>query len=177
MKLSCALIFSCLVESGNAFAHRDRILPIGFDGLMADVPPQFGTANLKVTFSGPMSTSTSITSMVLTLGEKRIEVPACITNVLRSRKMSEVEATGSWYHDESTMPYYLNLSFFDPGYSARRWANPGIQLLFNLRTGKLIEVESLVVGDNDRSLRHVAIDLKSRCSPEVLAGLKSGPMQ
>ena len=91
--------------------------------------------------------------------------------------MSEVEATGSWYHDESTMPYYLNLSFFDPGYSARRWANPGVQLLFDLRTGKLIEVESLVVGDNDHSLRHVAIDLKSRCSPEVLAGLKSGPMQ
>lgn len=82
-------------------------------------------------------------------------------------------ATGSWHHDESILPYYLSLEFFDPGYSARRWTNPGVQLLFNLRTGKLIHVKSLVVGDNGRSLQRAAVDLGSLCSPEVLAGLDS----
>jgi hypothetical protein len=162
-----AFLLSSLVVSGTAFAHSDRILPIGFDGVMADVPAQYGPASLKVNFARPMSESPPITSLVLKLGQKRIKLPACITGLLRSRKIEEVVATGSWYHDESTLPYYLSLTFFDPGYSESRWANSGVQLLFNLRTGKILAVDSLVVGDNGRSIKNVPVELKSRCAAEV----------
>lgn len=165
-----------ILASSNAIAHADRILPIGPGGAMPDVPLEFGPANLQVGFSAPLRASQPISSLVLALGDKRIEVPACITSLLRSREMKEVQVTGSWYHDESILPYYLNLSFFEPGYSANRWANPGVELLINLRTGQLIEVKALVDGDKGRALRHVAVDLSSRCSPEVLAGLKSPPV-
>lgn len=173
MKLTLACLFLCLLASSNAVAHADRILAIGPDGTISDVPSKFGPASLNVEFSAPMSAAPAITSLVLRLGEKRIAVPACITSLLRSRRMEEVRMTGSWYHDESTLPYYLNLTFFDPGYSANRWANPGVQLLFNLRTGKIIEVKSLVVGGNGRSLQHVTPDLNASCSQEVLAELSA----
>jgi hypothetical protein len=176
MKLTLASLFFCLLASGNAIAHADRILAIGPGGTLADVPAKYGPASLIIKFSAPMTAAPAITSMALRLGEARTEVPACITSLLRSKRMEEVVATGSWYHDESLLPYYLNLTFFDPGYSVKRWANPGVKLLFNLRSGKLIRVESLEVGDNGRSLQHVAVDLGSRCSPDIIAGLSSSPV-
>jgi len=78
------------MASNNTFAHKDRILTIAQDGTLADIPSEFGSANLKVNFSAPMNESPAITSMVLKLGEKRIELPVCITGLLQSRSIDEV---------------------------------------------------------------------------------------
>jgi hypothetical protein len=169
MRIALALLFACLIASSNAFAHKDRILAIAQDGTLADIPSEFGPANLKVNFSAPMSDSPPITSMVLNLGEKRIELPVCITGFLRSRSMDEVRAMGSWYHNEARLPYYLSLTFFDPGYSIKEWANPGFTLLFNLRTGKVIKMEVQIVREQGRSIQHLPVDFTSRCTPAVLA--------
>jgi hypothetical protein len=166
-----ALLFAGLAASSNAFAHRDRLLPIGQDGTLADIPAAFGPANLKISFSAPTSESASITSMVLTLGEKRVELPVCISGILRSRSMAEVKATGSWYHNEARLPYYLNLTFFDPGYSDKNWANSGYTLLFNLRTGKLIKMEAQIVRDEGRTLQDSPVNLASRCTPAALEAI------
>jgi hypothetical protein len=168
MRISAALLFACLIASNSAFAHKDRILTIAPEGTMADVPSEFGPASLKIDFSASMGKSPPITSMVLTLGEKRIALPACITGLLRSRSMGEVTATGSWYHNEARLPYYLNLTFFDPGYSVNKWANSGYTLLFNLRTGKLIKMETQIVRDEGRTIQDVPVNLASRCTPAVL---------
>ena len=171
MKISVALLFSCVIASNSAFAHRDRILPIAQDGTLADIPAEFGPANLKIDFSAPMNESNTITSMALKLGERRIELPVCVTGFLRSQSIDEVRAVGSWYHDESLIPYYLSLTFFDPGYSVKKWANPGVILLLNLRTGKIIKMQFQIVQDEGRTIQFLAVDLKSRCTPAVLAAI------
>lgn len=170
MKIFAALLFFCLTACNNAFAHRDRILPIAQDGTLADTPSKFGPANLKVNFSGA-DESPPITSLVLKLGEKRIELPVCVTGLLQSRNMGEVKATGSWYHDEALLPYYLNLTFLDPGSSVKKWANSGFKLLFNLRTGKVIKMEVQIVRDEGRTIQDLPVDLTSRCTPAALADI------
>ena len=171
MRISLALLFACLMASNNTFAHKDRILTIAQDGTLADIPSEFGSANLKVNFSAPMNESPAITSMVLKLGEKRIELPVCITGLLQSRSIDEVRAMGSWYHNEAHLPYYLSVTFFDPGYSVKEWANSGFTLLFNLRTGKVIKMEAQIVRDEGRSIQDLPVDLTSRCTPAVLAAI------
>ena len=166
MRISFALLFAGLIASNHAFAHKDRIFPIDEDGKLADFPAQFGPASLKVSFSVPKS-DLPIAAVVLGLGRKRIDLPACITRLLKSTSISQVMASGSWYHEERRLPYYLSFTFFDPGYSISKWANPGLKLLFNMRTGELIDTSAITVGEKGRSIKYTKVELAPGCAPAM----------
>ena len=87
--------------------------------------------------------------------------------------MSEIKVSASWYHSEKILPYYLKVDFFDPGYDESRWANSAFSLLFNLRSGKLMQMEVIIVRDNGRSIQNVPVDITVRCSSKELRGFAS----
>lgn len=163
MKLSTALLVLSFFVSAPALAHRDRVLPITDDGAMVDVPAEYGRATLQVKFSPPGSNRPPVSSVVLGLGAKQTSLPSCVTEMLPSRSMKDVWALGSWYHDESILPYYINLIFFDHGNKAIKGSAPRFSILFNLRTGKLLKMEAQIVRDRGVVIQDVPVDLAARC--------------
>lgn len=155
------------IGSGECFAHRDIRVTVEDDGTLVRIPPDYGAAALHVAFASSAD-GPRIATVVLDLGRNHTRLPACITSLLKTRAMSDVRASASWYHDESIVPYYLSLEFFDPGYDASAWANAGYSLLFDLHTGKLLWMRALIVRDGGKSAQDKSEDLAARCPPAEL---------
>ena len=168
MKISHALFVVGLVVSGIALPHEDRILPIGADGTIANIPAKFGPAKMQVSFSGSTKGDAPISAIVLSLGSHRTRLPLCVTGLLLSQNIKQVRATGSWYHDESVMPYYLDVTFFDPGQDPTNWAASGYSLHFDLHNAKLLRMSVHIPRDNGQSVQEVPIDLAARCHADAL---------
>jgi hypothetical protein len=175
MRHSLTLLIASMLATGTCLAHEDRILPVKEDGVIEGLPAEFGPGALRIDFPPKARPGeASIKSVVLELGSNRTTLPLCVTGMLQTRNISEVRASGSWYHEETLLPYYLNIEFFDPGYSEKNWANAGFSLLFNLRTGKLMEMEVLVVRYGGRGIQQIPVDLAERCSPIELRMFSDG---
>lgn len=168
MNPSQILLVFGLVAAGTVLAHEDRLLPIADDGAMSDVPSTFGPAKLQINFSSLSSDEPPVSSIILSLGAKRIYLPSCVTGLFLSQSIKDVKASGSWHHDESHLPYYINVTFLDPGHDSSSWKTPGYSLLFNLRTGKLIKMEVHIARDNGESIQYVPVDVAARCPSDVL---------
>lgn len=169
VKYSHALLLAIITLHGSVcLAHRDRTVSVEADGTIVGLPPEFGPSVLHVSFASPDSGAPPVSTVQLHLGTTSTTLPVCVTGLLLTRGMNDVRVLASWYHDEAIVPYYLNVVFFDPGYVESRWPNPGYSLLFNLRTGKLLSMEVLVIRDNGRGIQHVPVNLDARCSAEEL---------
>jgi hypothetical protein len=168
--LFCTFLFASTIGSGECLAHRDIRVTVEDDGTLVGIPPDYGPAALHVAFASSTG-GPRIATVVLDLGRNHTRLPACVTGLLRTSAMNDIRASASWYHDESIVPYYLNLEFFDPGYNASAWANAGHSLLFDLHTGKLLQMQALIV--QGKSLQHGAVDLAARCPPAELEGILS----
>src|SRR6185312_11112122 len=158
MKIPSALFIVGLLLAGPALSHEDRILPIRADGTIANIPAKFGPAKLQVSFSGPASGDAPISAIVLSLGSHQTRLPLCVTGLLLSQNMRQVRATGSWYHNGAVLPYYLDVTFFDPGQDPTDWSASGYSLLFNLRNAKLLKMSVRIRRDNGHSVQQVPVD-------------------
>ena len=118
-----------------ASAHQDRMLWLWPGGFVVGLPweyfsqfrldiEQLGTAQLRV--------ATRVGGQVTTL------LP-CASTHIRSLERDDVVLSGSWYHDESNLPYYVAVRFTDPSGPADRFRRSSITFLFDLRTGALID--------------------------------------
>lgn len=173
MRVIIAIIIGCILASGSCLAHQDVLIAVKDDGRLEGIPSEYGPATLRVNFASPEAGDPPITSITLNLGKNQVRLPICVTGLLETRRLSEVKASASWYHDEEILPYYLHIDFFDPGYSGSRWANPGYSLLFNLHTGKLMEMKVTIVRDSGKRMQNVPIDLAARCKSAELRGFAS----
>jgi hypothetical protein len=105
------------------------------DGLIPEIPASFGRVSLKIKGLG------SAAPMVqFRVGKHLTDLPSCVTRVIRTKSQSDIRVAGSWYHDEKTIPYYVNVEFYDPGYVRGRLSNSNYSFLFNLRTAQLISI-------------------------------------
>jgi hypothetical protein len=86
--------------------------------------------------------------------------------MLKSPSIANVFVTASWYHDEEVLPYYVQVTFYDPGYDRDNFANSGFSFLFDLRTATLIELNQLIVEDSGKALQYVRLDPKQACGSE-----------
>ena len=91
--------------------------------------------------------------------------------MLNTRNPGDIRAKGSWYHDEVTLPYYLHIDFFNPGYDKNSWTNAGFSFLFNLRTGKLMQMEYTVVVEKNERTQSIPVDLLARCDAGTVKSL------
>jgi hypothetical protein len=167
MKFHITLICVCLLAAGNAIAHQDSVLSIAKNGNLAELPAQFQPASLNITFAKASDATVPVTSVVLKLGRKEIVLPACVTRLLASRNLGQVSVSASWYHDLAVLPPYLSLLFYEPGYAKETWANSGIAMMFDLRSGKILSIRRQLVADGGNSLHQGKLYL-APCSVDEL---------
>lgn len=166
-----ALAVSAFVVCGVCHAHQDRIVEIKADGTLVGLPAQFGPSTIHIAFTRA-PTGAPISSVDLTLGNRRTHLPICVTGVINSARLEDIRASASWYHDEKELPYYLNVEFLDPGYEAKSVYNPGYSLIFNLRTARLIEMKVLILRDKGNAMQFLPLDLDSMCSKSEVKKFK-----
>ena len=146
--------------AGPAQAHEDRILHVTADGSIPAIPARFGKARLIMNGLG-----TERPFVQLRIGAHRTTLPFCVTQMIRTASAADMLVTGSWYHDEKTsLPYYLDVRFFDPGYDPKRSYNAGHEYLFNLHNAKLIDATVLEATKSGDGGQRTALKLPPGCS-------------
>ena len=146
--------------AGPAKAHEDRILHVNADGSIPAIPAEFGKARLIMNGLG-----TKWPFVQLRIGAHRTTLPFCVTQIIRTTSAAGVLVTGSWYHDEKTsLPYYLDVRFFDPGYDPKRSYNTDHEFLFNLHNAKLIDATVLEATKSGDGGQRTALKLPPGCS-------------
>jgi hypothetical protein len=162
MTKTSAIIIVCILACGICLAHKDMTILLKEDGSLERLPKEFGSASLQVEFSANKNSSSPIDSVTLNLGNNHNRFPKCITKMLPTKRLSDIQIMGSWYHDETDLPYYLNLKFYDPDHKQ------AYELLFNLHNAKLMQIErSITVKDG---IDFLAVDIINKCSSEELKG-------
>jgi len=158
-KVSATLLILALF-AGSAEAHRDLILQVNADGAMPDIPAKFGQARLIVEGLG-----SERPLIQLRIGPHQTTLPLCVARMIRSRSAAEIRVTGSWYHDETTsLPYYLDIQFFDPGYDPKRSYNSSHKFLFNLHNAKLIHATTFKATKAGNGGQGIGLTLPPGCN-------------
>lgn len=110
--LLTGLIISAFCVSAEA--HRDRIIQLKGNKLIG-LPEQYQPA----TFSA--------TNLLLSIGKYEVKIPAPIWNRFGNIETNQLIFTSSWYHEEGTLPPYINIH------------NSNFSLLLNLDSLEIIE--------------------------------------
>ena len=168
-----SLLLAALLSGGICRAHQDKIIAIGADGTLVGLPSEFTPARLQIAFVPPGSERRAPISWIqLTLGKQSTRLPFCLTALLKTEVLSDVEASASWYHDERSLPYYLNLKFYDPGRRGEPDFDSGFSLLFNLRTARLMQMNVNVARKQRNQAQMLPLDLAALCPPAELVQFK-----
>src|SRR6266404_2677058 len=110
----CALsLLLALISADAAFAHVDHIVSLAADGTLGGLPKEFQPATVHFEWTEEPS-DRHMRSLALTIGTHRVALPECVVAPIQTQRLEDIKASGSWYHDESVLPYYLNIRFFDP---------------------------------------------------------------
>jgi hypothetical protein len=164
------LLLACLAM-GAAVAHVDMGFPIAADGAVGRdrIPAEYGPLFADIRFSG--DDDVPVASVTLRFNQRTVVLPRCLTKKLRSAKLADVMAAGSWWHEGSRLPPYIYFAFYETGRDGGHWGmRPGHYLMFDLRNGKLIEMTALLpIGGG--TMMQPAIDVERRCSKAELRGL------
>ena len=154
-----AMLFMAL----PAHAHKDRIIPIGPQGELYELPAEFGVGRLHVSFHTNAG-KPAISGVMLALGQNQTELPGCLARLLKTSAASDITASASWYHNETQLPYYLQLDFPNPGVIPGTPYHSGYLLLFNLRTASLMRMSRAAAGARGKTVKYVDIDLSKPCA-------------
>jgi hypothetical protein len=138
VKLIFAIAAALAIFSGPTWAHQDRILQLQPNGSVNGIPSPYRAIRLSIEEIG-----TRNLKVVLTVGNRSTTLLPCATNLIRSASMSDVQISGSWYHDERTLPYYINVRFTDALRPSDRFGRSSLDSVFNLRTGELIDASRM----------------------------------
>lgn len=175
MKTIIASLVVFFIFNNIATAHEDTVLPINPDGSLSGVPAEFGAVILNIEFAEG-DASRSVSRLELRINEKSLIFPACLSDILETKNIDTVKASGSWYHDESHLPYYLHIDFHDKTYDPSAWVNTGYSILINLRVNELISMSKYEISDEGMSYRKPEIDLKSQCTETELENFSYLPL-
>jgi hypothetical protein len=161
-KVRVALLVLALFSS-PVEAHKDRLLPVAADGSISGIPTEFGRVRLIVEGLGSEKPF-----IQLRIGANQMTLPSCVSSRILTSGMAGVRVTGSWYHDEEdSLPYYLNIHFFDPGYDPRRSYNSSQEFLFNLHNAKLIHAEAFEADQSGNGGQFGKLKLPLDCTLDV----------
>lgn len=130
-----ALISALLLMSpGLVLAHEDRILHIGSDGSLTDIPDRYGPVRVLVQRSSNDPRKTQ--QVVLSSPHFRVSLNPCLIDKLQD--ITHIEAQGSWYHEETVMPPYVSITFYVGRYEARGTNNPSYTIVYSLVDGRIL---------------------------------------
>ncbi len=162
----------------KGFAHQDRIFAIeSSSGRVQGIPSRYGEILVSVDWNKKPGAAVKIK-----FGSRVLNLPACVSKYFMKSTQEKMRITGSWYHDRSTLPPYLSIELPDKSSTTTSsgFVN-GRNILMNLETAEIIEIEETIVEANGKSMQSKKIEFKEDCSanerkhliPSVLARPKS----
>jgi hypothetical protein len=155
------LLVAFMVLATAAFAHRDLILSVRADGVIPELPSAYQTTRLHVAFSEGDAGTLQQLNFLSSGGETRVQ--PCLLRLVSSGSLRSLFITGSWYHDESIVPHYLEVQFRDSPSPEGLPAHLGVRFLFSLRDAKLLKVTQVVPISGQNAVRHQNIRLSNGC--------------
>jgi hypothetical protein len=144
-----------LAASCVASGHQDSILSISSDGTVAGLPPSFGQVTISI-----RDLESGKPSIEFSAGGNLTSIQPCAAQLIRSRSLSQVDISGSWYHEEDLLPYYVQVRFHDSP-TPDHVPGSGYAFLFNLRNAQLISVKRLLQDGN----WYRQVDIDPLCKP------------
>ncbi|MBX3712311.1 MAG: hypothetical protein KF800_10155 [Lysobacter sp.] len=172
---SWACLLIALLVAGNASAHQDTVIFRLPGGYLHGIPWKYGPAFLSLDRADERNGVAGYAHVALRLAAGKTALPACVLKQITPRKTHDVWVTASWYHEPfqrgaKVLPPYINIQFNAAAPTAAESMPDGESLLFNLETGRLLEMnQRRRVSANE--WRMPTIDLRSVCSATELKNL------
>jgi hypothetical protein len=136
------LLAALMVLATAAFAHQDRILSVRADGVIPELPAAYQTTRLHVAFS--QGDAGALQQLDLISAGRATSIKPCLLSLVPKGSLRQLFLTGSWYHDESILPHYLEAQFRDSSSVQGGSDSSGVRFLFSLRDGSLLKVTQVV---------------------------------
>ena len=131
-----------IVFATAALAHQDRVLSVRTDGSIPELPPAYQTTRLHVAFSE--GDAGALQQMTFLSSGQETSVPPCLLRLVPKGSIRQLFLSGSWYHDESGLPHYLDVLFRDTPSLPGLPYYTGVRFLFSLRDARLLKVTQFV---------------------------------
>ena len=136
------LLVAFTVLATVASAHKDRILSVHPDGVIPELPPAYAATRLRVAFSE--GDAGALQQLALLSSGQETSVQPCLLRLVPKGSSRQLFLAGSWYHDESLLPHYVQVQFRDSPSQQGLPDYPGVRFLFSLRDASLLEVTQVV---------------------------------
>jgi hypothetical protein len=121
-------------------AYKGRILSISMDGAIPELPSTYQTTRLHIAFSE--GDAGALQKLDFLSSGRETSVQPCLLRLVPNGSFHQLVVKGSWYHDESILPHYLDVQFLSSQPTPP--INPGVHFLFSLRDARLFEVTEVV---------------------------------
>jgi hypothetical protein len=136
-RITLLVVFTVLATV--ALAHQDTILFIGPDDVIQRLPPEYKWTRLRVAFSE--GNAGALQQLTFVSAGRETSVQPCLLSLVPKGSFDQVFLTGSWYHNQSLLPHYVNVEFHDLPYQDGWPQTPGtVYFLFSLRDASLLKV-------------------------------------
>ena len=148
MYLGCAAVM----------AHQDRWLTLRSDGSIAELPESYSATRMHMSYLG--GSPPGVVDLTFQSGGSKTVVPRCLLELIQPIVPKDVKLSGSWYHDESLLPHYVNVHF-EGNTSLPQPAV--IDFLFSLRDARLLEVTKVTELRGLQQIQRTPVTLKDGC--------------
>jgi hypothetical protein len=155
------LLAAFMMLTTAALAHQDRILSVRVDGAIPELPPAYETTRLHVAFSEGDAGALQQLDFLSSGG--KTSVKPSLLRLVPKGSFRQLFLTGSWYHDESILPHYVEVQFRDSPSLVGLSDYPGVRFLFSLRDAKLLEVTQVSPIPVEHAVRLQNIRLSNGC--------------
>jgi hypothetical protein len=130
------MVLVAIVGAQTCHAHMDTLLTVTPWGAISGAPSAFGLIRLVVE-----NRESGERQVEFHIGNRINRLLPCALEVIQIHSVEEAQVSGSWYHSEQGLPYYINFRFIHPQplspLKIRSWNS----FLFNLRTGEVLDVK------------------------------------
>ena len=164
--IAVSLLFFTL--NSYCFGHQDAMLELESNGVIVGLPEQYSPATLEIEISTE-ATEGPVKEIQIEIARNKLSVPKCIASMLKTNNASNILLSASWYHESSSLPPYININFYDPGYNSEKWSNSGYSILFNLTNAKIIEMTYTKVSPKERSTQLHPVTFSDFCVEQEIA--------
>jgi hypothetical protein len=155
------LLVAFIALATAALAHQDRILSVRVDGTIPELPSTYQTTRLHVAFSE--GNAGALQQLNFLSSGRETSVQPCLLRLVPKGSLRQLFLTGSWYHDESILPHYVQVEFRDSPSLQRLPDYPGVRFVFSLRDASLLEVTQVVSLPGQNAVQDRNIRLSNGC--------------
>jgi hypothetical protein len=121
--IRATLLIGIIVFATAALAHKDRILSVRMDGTIPELPPDYQTTRLHIAFSE--GGAGALQQLDFLSSGRKTSVQPCLLRLVPKGSFHQLFLAGSWYHDESIAPHYLDVQLIRACISCSAFATPG----------------------------------------------------